>query len=237
MRERLGQYENQFVLCRGWIGYWEELEDCDTRRIVVRQPTIKQADRNLLYEQQKLISTEHHLNLFIKHEDLIDYDTTFELNKPINFTGIIRGYRRSNGTFDYGVYANKQSTIAYKVRRLNNSIKDTLRTDNDPHEVIAYLESAFQQSLELIKTLDNSGDFLPTFTATYSHMREDLQENLNQIPYAIEVIQSVVAAENKRRAKNKNRNAINHINCLKDKRNPKKTDSLKKSMLEGFNLQ
>ena len=90
MRTSLAPHLDEYVLCKGWIGDWEDIKEYSTRRVFVLQPTIKQADKNLLYKEQKTISTEHHLNLFIKFEDLSNYDTeSFQLKNPINFTGEI----------------------------------------------------------------------------------------------------------------------------------------------------
>ena len=89
MRSALSSHLNEFVLCRGWISFWEEIPEYSTRRVVVSQPTIKKADINLLYKDQKFISTEHHLNLFIKHEDLPNYEIVFELNEIINFIKLL----------------------------------------------------------------------------------------------------------------------------------------------------
>ena len=66
-------------------------------RVFVSQPTIKKPDKNKKFENQE-ISTEHHLNLFIKHEDLDDYMTEWEMHSHIGFTGIVNNYTRKNGT-------------------------------------------------------------------------------------------------------------------------------------------
>ena len=96
------------------------------RRLYIKQPTIKRANKDLLYGEQETISTEHHLNLFIKYEDLSDFDTTFELNQPIHFTGEVEEYTRADGTTDFGIYGTKQSTISFKLERIIKSVQDTL---------------------------------------------------------------------------------------------------------------
>ena len=125
MRTSLAPYLNQFVLCSGWISYWEELPELSTRQVVVSQPTIKKPDRNLLFKDQEVISTEHHLNLFIKHDDLPNYEIIFELNGIINFTGLVEKYTRKEGTNDYGIYADKQSTLPYEIEKLVSGFKPT----------------------------------------------------------------------------------------------------------------
>ena len=126
MREKLADHIGEYVLCRGWIGGWEDMDKCSTRRLYIKQPTIKRANKDLLYAEQETISTEHHLNLFIKYEDLPDYDTTFELNQPIHFTGEVEEYTRADGTTDFGIYGTKQSTISFKLERIIKSVQETL---------------------------------------------------------------------------------------------------------------
>ena len=90
MRTSLSKHLNEFVLCRGWIGVWEDFPYSKTRRITVNQPTITKPNKRLLFKDQEVISTENHLNLFVKFEDLINYDTRFfELNEPIHFSGMV----------------------------------------------------------------------------------------------------------------------------------------------------
>ena len=127
MRTSLAPYLDEYVLCRGWIAGWEDLSEYSTRRVFVSQPTIKKADKNILYKKQEVISTEHHLNLFIRFDDLPNYDTSsFQLKNPINFTGVIEGYTRKDGTKDYGIYANAQSTLPFRIKRLIFAVNDSL---------------------------------------------------------------------------------------------------------------
>ena len=108
MRTSLSKHLNEFVLCRGWIGVWEDFSYSKTRRITVNQPTITKPNKRLLFKDQEVISTENHLNLFVKFEDLINYNTKFfELRNTIHFSGVenimkertvvmILGYMRLN---------------------------------------------------------------------------------------------------------------------------------------------
>ena len=123
MRTSLSKYLDKFVLCRGWIGVWEDFPYSKTRRITVNQPTITKPNKRLLFKDQEVISTENHLNLFVKFEDLINYDTRFfELNEPIHFSGMVEHYTRKDGSNDFGIYATKQSTIVFEVEKLKRAI-------------------------------------------------------------------------------------------------------------------
>ena len=95
MRTSLSKYLDKFVLCRGWIGDWEDFHHSKTRRITVLQPTIRKPDKDLLFQEQEIISTEHHINLFIPFNDLTNYDIKFfELREPIHFSGVVEHYKR-----------------------------------------------------------------------------------------------------------------------------------------------
>ena len=148
MRTSLSKHLNEFVLCRGWIGVWEDFPYSKTRRITVNQPTITKPNKRLLFKDQEVISTENHLNLFVKFEDLINYDTRFfELNEPIHFSGMVEHYTRKDGSNDFGIYATKQSTIVFEVEKLKRAIVDC-NTFGDKEFLINY---AYNKVQELIK--------------------------------------------------------------------------------------
>ena len=46
MRTSLAPHLDEYVLCKGWIGDWEDIKEYSTRRVFVLQPTIKEARRN-----------------------------------------------------------------------------------------------------------------------------------------------------------------------------------------------
>ena len=101
MRTNLKPHLGTFVLCKGWIKDWKDIDEKHPqRKVLISQPTIRKPDKDLLFENQPIISTEHHLNLYINKEDLSDYPK-FELNNTLDFSGIIEGYMRSNGSIDF----------------------------------------------------------------------------------------------------------------------------------------
>jgi hypothetical protein len=228
MREKLADHIGEYVLCKGWIGGWEDIDDCSTRRLYIKQPTIKRANKDLLYEEQETISTEHHLNLFIKYEDLPDYDTTFELNQPILFTGEIEAYTRGNGSNDFGVYATKQSTFSYKLDRLLTSVKET--TDACLEDIdLTYLESAAKQLDALSGVLDEIGDRLPTFHKTYEEYRTLVSALRWAVPQTIERTKSVLSSRQYRRRMGARQSAIEEAKKLHPKKKhtkQEKTDLL-----------
>jgi len=213
MRNLLTEYENEFVQCRGWIAHWEDLPECSTRRVVVQQPTIKKANKDILYDNQAAISTEHHLNLFIKHSDIIDYGCDFALYSPINFTGYVNGYTRSDGTFDYGVYANKQSTIEYRLEKLEQSIEETFNSEDFPS--LDYVESALNQALLLLSELEGSGDCISTFYHTYGDMKDSLSSLVICMNSASAKLKGIISSRKWRRTTNKKQSKLGYIASLR----------------------
>ena len=208
MRTSLAPYLNQFVLCSGWISYWEELPELSTRQVVVSQPTIKKPDRNLLFKDQEVISTEHHLNLFIKHDDLPNYEIIFELNGIINFTGLVEKYTRKEGTNDYGIYADKQSTLPYEIDKLVSAFKDTFKSFEDFEKSLDYIQDyAYPKSLELLMRLkkieDENTNNLPTFYKTFEDYKQDLAEVFLSIDETATSYNQIVNSRDYRRGKYK----------------------------------
>ena len=56
MRTSLSKYLDKFVLCRGWIGDWEDFRFNKTRKLTILQPTIRKPDPDLLFKEQEIIS-------------------------------------------------------------------------------------------------------------------------------------------------------------------------------------
>ena len=117
MRTGLIPHLGQQVLCKGWIASWKDLEGLSTRQVVVKNPTIRKADRNLRFEKQTLLTKEDHLNLFIEHKDLPNYDATFQLHASIQFSGVVR-LCEVYGSTDLGSMR-RQSTLPLRSKGLS----------------------------------------------------------------------------------------------------------------------
>ena len=76
-----------------------------------KEPHIKKPNKDLLFDNQELLSKEHHLNLFIKKTNFRYYLSIFEKLEPIYFSGRVQQYTRSDGSKDFGIYPIKQSLI------------------------------------------------------------------------------------------------------------------------------
>ena len=211
MRNKLAPYYGSYVQCKGWIKYWKDIDDKKPqRRVLVSQPTIREPNRNVPFDKLPIISTEHHLNLYIDQEDLEDYDNDFQLNNQITFTGIIQGYLRSDGSFDYGVYPTKQSLLHEKLEQVN--ILFGYMAD----EYGIYSENFYQFNLitrarldYLSDELESAGDQLPTFKHTYKWYRKEIDAWLEVSNLAIKHIKNACSNRAMRRRNKIKRNFAN----------------------------
>ena len=194
MRKKLAPFRNQFILARGWIDSWEDLDDC--RRVFVKQPTIRIPDKHLLFDKQKTISTEHHLNLFIPHKHLPNFDTIWEQHNKISFSGYINYYTRSDGSKDYAINTDEQSTILFELETICAAVMDVLsnRTLNTRDDCFL-TDYALSKVKELNIKLEGYGNNLPTFKHTYSWYKE----TINKIEKLIDIcIKSLVTMRSNR---------------------------------------
>ena len=242
MRSALSSHLNEFVLCRGWISFWEEIPEYSTRRVVVSQPTIKKADINLLYKDQKFISTEHHLNLFIKHEDLPNYEIVFELNEIINFTGLVERYTRKDGSEDYGIYANSQSTIPYEIEKLVRGYDDATKSMDNWEKNLDYLktyaEPKTQDLIMRLKEIHEGENMLPTFHKTHKQYLKQLVELFYDIPESIKSYENYIASRQYRRHKKQTKSNLALVAQMGGKKSKKSIDAinqLKNNLNEGIN--
>ena len=192
MRKALQPYVNQYVLGRGWITDWEDMDNGVTR-VFVAQPTLKKPDKHLLYEDQEIISTEHHLNLFIDKEWLEGTDGwKAEKYKQIDFTGIVQHYTRSNGTHDFGVYPTPQSTLHNRLDLLAGATRTVHKHFRISPETLGWAELVMPPILnEFMRHLEEAGDRLPTFNGTYDYYKQEITEWLDIAKYISQIIRSI----------------------------------------------
>lgn len=188
MRNGLSQHLGEQVLCKGWIAFWKDLKGLSTRRLVVSNPVIRKADRNLRFEDQVLLSKEHHLNLFIKHQDLPQYDTTFQLHEPIQFSGVVMEYLRADGTTDFAVSAGRQSTLPFEIQKVCLAVYESHAASQATHHLIR--THALPKAEQLLKDLEESGNMLPTFRETYSSYKQMLEELILDCRYVLGLVKS-----------------------------------------------
>ena len=174
MRNKLKSHVGQYVMCRGWITDWEELED-DVTRIYIKNPLIKIPNREVRFDNLKVLSKEDHINLFINNEHLGRH--TLARYKPVDFAGSVYHYTRSNGTHDYGVQTEPFSFLDKKITHfieVSNRITDKFSISP---ESLAWTAEIAPVILEnMLEDLEASGDHLPTFNGTYPEYKKLLEK-------------------------------------------------------------
>ncbi len=231
MRTSLSKYLDKFVLCRGWIGDWEDFRYTKKRRLTILQTTIRKPDKDLLFKEQEIISTEHHINLFIPFDDLTNYDTKFfELRNPIHFSGVVEHYERKDGSNDFGIFASRQSTLPMEIERLKHSVFDS-RTFEDKD--IQYLEEyALPKIKKLIVRLEKSEDCLPTFHHTYPDLMGTLLGIGMGVKERLEQIKTIKQSRPYRRQRKSKKSFVEEVSSMKTNQPNKKVDNIRHNL--GF---
>jgi hypothetical protein len=201
MRTALLPHLNQLILCKGWINSWEDFKSTQTRRVCVKQPTIKVANKNTLFANQQVISTEHHINLFIPYNLLEQYEAHFITHSPISFSGEVVEYQRLNGSVDYGITANPQHRLHLDLERLSLALVDIGRAYPFATTTLAFYEhTALPQIMALEERLEQAGNALLTFEKTYADYKELLVDMRAAIGKAIEHIECYTSSRAYRRS-------------------------------------
>tara|TARA_B000000609_G_C24160766_1_gene343572 strand:- start:45 stop:740 length:696 start_codon:yes stop_codon:yes gene_type:complete len=231
MRTSLSKHLDKFVLCRGWIGDWEDFGYSQTRRMTVLQTTVRQPDPELLFKEQQVISTEHHINLFIPFEDLTKYNTRFfELKEPIHFSGIVERYTRKDGSSDFGIYATKQSTLPMEIERLKKSVFDS-KTFQDRD--IEYLEEyALPKIRVLMEELESSRECLPTFHHTYPDLMGTLIGMGLGVEERLKQIKNIKQSRTYRRQRKTKKSFVEEVSSMKTNKPNKKVRDIRHNL--GF---
>ena len=200
MREALTKYENQLVLSKGWIDSWKDFEGSEIRQVCVKQPTIKIADKNLLFAEQEVISTEHHINLFIPFEDLSEYKAQFQQHRTISFSGVVKRYTRRNGTTDYGIAAAPQHHLHLDFQRLLLAMRSMGFPNSTQPAALHFLQhKAAPELLALEQRLEKAGNALPTFEYTYGTYKELIVGTRKKVEEEIKWLSDYLSSRDYRR--------------------------------------
>ena len=197
MRDKLAPYLEKFVLCKGWIEDWSSIDE-ETTRVYIKNPVIKSPNRNVHFDDLKIISKEHHINLFLKgkHPKLRRLDEIF-------FTGNVSRYVRSNGTTDYGINPLPTSQLHEEIDFLYDTINEDLSDkSNRLFEPQTLLNYEFKYSQRLVKyeeLLEKVGNNLPTFYFTYDQYKKMISVLKKELEERIVFIRSVCSNRKLRR--------------------------------------
>ena len=175
MRTKLSQHKNEYILGKGWISNWEQLDETKFR-VAVSNPIIKKANKDVLFQNQVVISKEHHINFFIDlaSEEYEGKEFPYQMYDCLYFAGRINAYTRKDGTKDFGVYTIPQSMLEHNLDEMNRLIRFVRNKHSDASAQMLYcLEKQIVPRVARLEVeLESAGNLLPTFRKTYNEYRE-----------------------------------------------------------------
>ena len=199
MRDKLAPYLSEYVLCKGWIDNWEKLED-GKNRVLIKSPVIKEPNKNVMFDDLKLISKEHHINLFLEPKEV---KGGLQRLEEIYFTGNINRYTRSDGTRDYGIHPTPYSSLHNEMDAVYEDLVNAL--NDDPrlfitHDNLMKFEFIHKpRVLKIENDLEKSGNKLPTFFDTYQGYKSQIKNVKEELFLAIKWIRGMCSNRKSRR--------------------------------------
>ena len=199
MRDKLAPHLQEFVLCKGWIEDWKKVDE-KTTRVYIKNAVIKEANKNVLFDDLNLISKEHHINLFLE-----DDQANPELRRleEIYFNGVINKYTRSNGTKDYGISPEPFSSLHNEINALFDDMEVNFK--KRPKDLITrgtLITYEFRHSarLDMVEEkVEKAGDKLPTFYNTYDQYKEMIKDLKEELKERISFIRNICSNRKLRR--------------------------------------
>ncbi len=193
----LSSFNNEFVFGMGWIDQWMDLDD-DQVRYVIKNPIFKKPNKKFLFDDLPILTKEDHINLFLSKSNVNDIIIYTRKNAPvekyekITFSGIIKGYMRKDGSFDYGIHPNIFFNLHWDLEDLNEEVDDFLeKKDLMTKETLMYLEYRLKPKIHSYRRkLEDSGDQLPTFVNTYQDYVDELERHLDGVQNYINMIRT-----------------------------------------------
>lgn len=225
----LSSVNNEFVLCRGWIDEWKDVDD-ENVRYIIKNPIFKRPKKNILFDDLPVISQEDHINLFLPKDtvnEMLVYtrrDAPLERYEKIHFSGIVKDYKRKNGSSDYGIHPTKFFNIHWDLEELNKEVNEYLdNVSNDSKrfttpETLYFLEYKIKLKLHIYrKKLEESGNQLPTFIHTFRDYVTVLETHLDGCQKHIDCIRWSVSSRENRRTYKVKKNFSKDIPPLEEK--------------------
>ena len=198
MRDKLAPHLNEFVLCKGWIEDWKSVDENITQ-VYIKNPLIKEANKNVLFDDLNLISKEHHINLFLEKKHSQDLRRLEE----IFFNGVISQYTRSNGTKDYGIKPEPFSSLHTEIDALFDDLEVNFKKrpkDFVTKGTLITYELKLSPRLDKVqKKVEEAGDKLPTFYYTFSQYKEMIKELTDELKERIKFIRHICSNRKLRR--------------------------------------
>lgn len=195
MRSSLTQYDCSQLMCRGRILHWIDHVDSGVRQVTVGNPVFKAFNPLKCFADQDALAREDHVNLFIPYSHLPSYDTKFCLLENIYFHGYVSSYTRSNGSLDYGINSTPQNETLRKLEKIRAQIVFVYTVSDSSS--LALIENVLLPLIdELIRQINELGEFLPTFTMTRNQM-------IDELTYASKVAKDILGSRSSRQYRRK----------------------------------
>ena len=212
MRVELSKYEEQYVLGKGWITDWKYPNE-ETLRATISNPIIKKPDKNLLFEEQELLSKEDHINLFLPFPKNYIKALPYKRYDQVTFAGIIKSYTRKDGSNDWGVFPIAQSMLHMEFFEMTEYVSNILDNyDNGAVEILIHLEKNVKPYiLHLEEELDEAGDLLPTFYHNYQYYKRQIDAWKVDITHMCKIIRTIHSNRRLRRKCKISKNIARHI--------------------------
>ena len=197
MRIALANHVNENVLLKGWINDWKDLENSNNFQLSIKNPIIKKVDKNILFDNQKILSREDHINLFLPKDRFQSFKNHYSRLDAVYCSGKIIQYTRSNGTQDYGIDLYLTSTV---VDRFDAFLEDgysvlkvTKKMGYPTRELLNYIRHyLIPRSHELENEIEEIGDLFPTFSGTYPEVMNILLDQRRQMEFVLPIMESAL---------------------------------------------
>ena len=172
-RIALAPYENTFIQGDGWVNGW--MDEGEYIRYIITKPTIKQADKHTHYSNLKVISKEHHINLFIPKE--VKSLIRTERYAHANFSGFIQEYKRKDGSYDWGVYPSPSIDVNLLIDIAVKEIRAMIKKSSNAYS-IENLYTIHNEIKPMMVEIENrismEGDYMLTHSYTYDEVMDEL---------------------------------------------------------------
>ena len=200
MRIGLSEHIDEYVLAKGWITDWKIING-NTFQAYISSPVIKKPDKDILFDEQQIISKENHINLFLPMGGVGENDIPYKRYDCVCFAGYIRQYCRKDGTTDFGVYPVAQSTLHIDLMEMNNYLARILDSYELPSvETLTHFEKYVKPYIvHLEEELEDAGDLLPTFYHTYDGYDKRISKWKDEINQCCKMIRTIHSNRRMRR--------------------------------------
>ena len=197
MRTALAKYVDEVVQVSGTLNTWEDIKGRSVTRLLISNPEIKKANKHVRFDQQDLISKEHHINVFLPQ-------VTWEKEKIERYTdvylcGRITKYQRTDGSFDFSIKARTQQRIDERCRQLMKGVALVRKYFEGEEFKHVHENLLLPVSRKLLKEIEESGNELPTLHDTYDSFKQCLIPLIDDLETDLKWVKGVLATREYRR--------------------------------------